>query len=215
MPEHEACRVLIAFAPEIVGEALEDCLSKRPHLEIVGRVRDGVDLGEAVRRWTPDVVLFDPRLPGLEPPRLEQLVEGEDPVRLLALDLFHDGSRSWELLRRGAAGYLDAEASGSELLQALEAVARGESFISSRATRGVIERMGRVPGEGRAPEVTAREREILHLVAEGLSSKEIARRLHLSARTVETHRVHLMGKLHAENTAHLVRLGIREGVIGP
>lgn len=216
-PAGQTIRLLLAFDTEIVADGLKALLSSRMAggATIVGCVPRGEVLVEAIRAERPHVVLFDPELPGLEMPVIEA-VAADDGAGLLGLELGRDRSRSWELLRRGASGYLDAGASTPELLDAIEVVARGEVFLSSRATRGVIERMAR-PAGGSTPveDLTSREREILHLVAEGLSSKVIADRLGLSVRTVETHRVHLMGKLRAENTAHLVRLAIREGLIGP
>lgn len=216
MPPGDArsIRILIAFGVEIVADAIRARLEREPGLEVVGAVSRGEDLAETAVHLRPEVVLFDPVLPGLEAPVLEGLSRSESGPRLLALELGRDGARSWELLRRGASGYLDRGASTGELLQALEVVARGECFLSSRATRGVIERMTRPAGPPGGEAVTTREREILHLVAEGLSSKEIADRLRLSTRTVETHRVHLMEKMRAANSAHLVRVAIREGLIG-
>lgn len=213
----EPLRILLAFDTEIVTDGLQALLTQElgERVDVVGRISRGDEMVEAIRGRHPQVVVFDPELPGLEMPVIEA-VAADDGTGLLALELGRDRSRSWDLLRRGASGYLDAGASTQELLEAIQVVARGEVFLSSRATRGVIERMARPPGAATAVEqLTSREREILHLVAEGLSSKGIADRLELSVRTVETHRVHLMAKLRAENTAHLVRLAIREGLIGP
>ena len=213
----ESLRILLALRSEVFADALRVLLSEyAPTWKVVGVANHGEAISRALCEGRVDVIVFDPDLPGLAAPVLEELVRGhEDGARLLALDFGADGARSWELLRRGASAYLDTGASTHEFLQALEAVGRGECFLSSRATRGVIERMSCAPaarpGLG---EVTPREREILHLVAEGLSSREIAEQLGVSVRTVETHRVNLLDKLRATNTAHLVRVAIRERLIG-
>lgn len=208
-------RLIVGLASPIVTDAIACILSHEPGLAVVGSVRRAGQLPEAVAHDRPDVALLDPALPGLDPDLLRSLREESGCPAWIALETCDDGPEAWDAVRAEVGAYLDHPASRDELLQAVRVVARGETFLSPRTTSQLIARIqGAENGELKAG-VTARELEILDLVAEGLSSKAIAHRLGVSVRTVETHRLHLMEKLGASSSPHLVRLGIRQGLIRP
>jgi DNA-binding NarL/FixJ family response regulator len=156
-----------------------------------------------------------PELNGLE--ATARVARDRPEVRVIILSMHATEEYVWQALRAGAAGYLLKDADTSELERAVACVARGESYLSPAVSRHVIgDYIRRTGGEGSSLDLlTPRQREVLQLIAEGNSTKEIARKLHLSAKTVETHRMQLMERLDIRDIAGLVRYAIRVGIVKP
>jgi DNA-binding NarL/FixJ family response regulator len=211
-------RVLIVDDHEILRDGLRRILESSGEVEVVGEAGDGRAAVEAARRLQPDVTLMDVWLPGLSGIEATRALLSEDPrARVLILSTQERWSAVEEALRAGAAGYALKSAGSRELLRAIEAVASGRSYLSpslaSDAVHAILQ-----PGSGPATplaSLTPREREVLQGIAAGRSAKEIAGDLHVSERTVETHRAALMRKLGVHKTGQLVRIAIREGLVEP
>jgi DNA-binding NarL/FixJ family response regulator len=206
-------RVLVADDHTLVAEALAKLLE--PHADVVGVVADGRALLAAARELRPDVVLLDiamPLLNGLDAGR--QLARDLPAARLLYLTVSHDADLAAEALRRGAAGYLLKTSAGVELVQAVAAVCRGHRYITPALRTAVEERLLAQRGES-LPEMTARQREVLRLLAEGHSMKQAAGALGLATRTVAFHKYRLMRAFALRNNAELVQFAIRQGLIAP
>jgi DNA-binding NarL/FixJ family response regulator len=198
-------------------------------LEVAGEAIDGADAVRQVRALRPDVVLMDVRMPGLDGLRACEQIAADPAlaaVKVLMLTTFEQDDYVLTALQAGASGFLGKDASPTQLLDAIRVVARGESLLSPRATRVVIERALAAPavlGQGGPADVsgpdlsvlTDREREIVALVAQGLSNDQIAARLFLSPLTAKTHVNRAMAKLGARDRAQLVVLAYRAGLVRP
>lgn len=214
-------RVLLAEDHTIVRKSLCCLLDGEPGIiEVIGEAEDGRDAVEKVRHLHPDVVLMDITMPdrnGVEATR--QIKKLSREVKVVALTM-HD---AWEYilqaLRAGASGYVVKQATPAELVSAIQAAHRGDSFLSPSIAKKVAAQYAR-HGEAPAEEdsydgLTDREREVLQLIADGHSNREIAELLRISVKTAETHRAHLMEKLDIHRTAILTQYAVRRGVIGP
>ena len=208
-------RILLADDHKIVREGLRSMLEKRSDMEVIGEARDGREAVRAARDQAPDVVVMDVEMPGLSGIEATRQIAAERPeVKVLCLSMHRD--RRWVLpiLDAGGAGYLIKDCALEELARAIRAVTAGQTYLSPAVAGSVVEAY-RAGGSGAPSEdslLTAREREVLQLLAEGHSSKEIASRLHLSPKTVGTYRERLMRKLDIHNVAGLVKYAIREGL---
>jgi len=210
-------RVLLVDDQALFREALGTLLSVRADVEVVGEAGDGEAALRQAAELRPDVVLMDLRMPVLDGIAATRRLRAEQPeVRVLALTTFDEDEDVFAALRAGAVGYLLKDAATGELELALRSVMRGESWLSPSVSRQVVEGyMHRTGGEA-APEVlTARQREVLKLVAGGKSTKEIAFLLNLSVKTVETHRAQIMERLGIRDVAGLVRYALRTGLVPP
>jgi len=184
----------------------------------VAEAADGRDALASIRACHPDIVLMDISMTGLNGLEATARVVREFPqVRVIILSAHSSEEYVCQALRAGAAGYLLKDAAIAELELALRAVARGETYLSPAISKHVIsDYVRRVGGEaGSLDLLTPRQREILQLIAEGKTTKEIAGLLHLSVKTVETHRTQLMDRLDIHDIAGLVRFAIRVGLIKP
>lgn len=207
-------RLLVAEDHTIVREGLVALLSSQPHIQVVAQVADGRSAVAEAQRLRPDVVLLDlamPQLNGVDATR--QLCDALPDVRVLILSMHAGEEYVRPAVRAGAAGYLLKGSGLSDLVTAIETVARGERFFSPRVAQ-LLEAEGspRVEAVAGQP-LTGREREVLQLVGEGHSSAEIAHRLGLSLKTIEGHRGRIMTKLAAGNVADLVRYAVRLGLV--
>jgi DNA-binding NarL/FixJ family response regulator len=214
-------RVLIADDQALVRAGFRKLLESAPDVEVVGEAGDGREAIDLARRLRPSLVLMDirmPRLDGIEATR--RLTADADGVRVLILTTFGLDDYVYEALRAGASGFMLKDAPPEELLAAIEVVARGDALIAPAVTRSVIEEfVRRSPAERPPPPVldglTEREREVLELLARGLSNAEIAERLVVSAGTVKTHVAHVLSKLDLRDRVQAVILAYEAGVITP
>lgn len=211
-------RILLAEDHGIVREGLRKLLEERDHLTVVGEASNGEEAVEMAARLRPDLVVMDlglPKLSGIEATR--KICGVGEPPRVLVLSMHREQDYVQEVLRAGAAGYVLKDSAASELVAAIEAVRAGDSYLSPAITQHVVDAVAR-PREATAEALatlTDREREVLELIAEGLSSKEIASRLGVSLKTIESHRSNLMDKLGIHKVSGLVRFAIRAGMIAP
>lgn len=215
----ERIRVLLAEDHTIVRKGLRALLEGVASIEVVGEAADGREALAQVEQSPADVVLMDltmPGLSGLEATR--QIKERFPQIRVLVLTMHADEEYIFQVLRAGASGYLVKQAAPEELVAAIHAVYQGASFLSPTISKRVIDEYVRRAEEGVVTDpydkLTPREREVLQLIAEGHSNREIAEQLTISIKTVESHRAHLMEKLDLHNTAELTRYAIRKGLIG-
>ncbi|MBK1785459.1 response regulator [Prauserella cavernicola] len=193
-----------------------------PDLTVVGEAATGVEAVDIARRQRPDVVLMDVRMPdmdGIEATGLITRAAQTSGVRVLILTTFDLDSYVYAALRAGASGFLLKDTPPAELLSAIRVVAAGDALLAPSVTRRLIEEFARRPAERPRPlarrldDVTAREREVLTLIAAGLSNTEIAAELHLSLATVKTHIGRLLAKLAARDRAQLVIVAYESGLV--
>ena len=209
-------RVVVADDHHLVRQGIRALLEKPGDIEVVGEAADGQEAIELVQRLLPDVLVIDfsmPRLNGIEAVRRIQDLGVK--TRALILSMYSDDTLVRQALRSGAGGYLLKRAVSDELLLAVRAVGRGDTFLSPEVAgpviTGVLEGNGRT--EGPLDQLTSREREVLQLIIEGHTNRAIATHLHLSEKTIEKHRGHLMAKLDTHDTVALVRLAIKHGLL--
>lgn len=209
-------RVVIAEDHQIVREGIRTLLENAVCCEVVGEAGDGREALEVVEEEQPDVLVVDlsmPELNGLEV--IRRVHEQRPEVGVIVLSMHGDAGYVAQALQAGASGYLVKEDTTEHLVEAIERVEQGRRFFSPRL-RERVERLVKAGRDGPTDPVerlTDREREILQLVAEGYTSREIADRLHISPRTVDTHRANLMDKLELEGISELIRYAIRKNII--
>lgn len=211
-------RVVLADDHILVRAGLRKLLELTPDLEIVGEADDGLAVLALVDQLQPDLVLMDiamPKLNGLE--ATKHLLKAWPATKVLILSMHQNEEYVRQALRYGAMGYLLKDAAPLELDLAIKAIQRGETWLSPSMTKGTLvdyvqHLRGDAPPEG---QLTPRQREVLLLIAQGLSTKGIAQRLDLSVKTVDTHRSQLMKQLDIHDVAGLVRYALRTGLISP
>ncbi|MFH8387773.1 response regulator [Kitasatospora sp. NPDC018058] len=217
-------RVVIADDQDLVRTGLRLVIDRAPGLSVVGEAANGHDAVRVVRETRADVVLMDIRMPGLDGLAATRRIAADDglaAVRVLILTTFEVDEYVFEALRSGASGFLGKGARPEALIDAIRTVARGGSTLSPTATQGLIARFLTLPdSEPVRPSpllsaLTDREREVVALIADGMSNAEIADQLTLSPLTVKTHANHAMTKLDARDRAQLVVLAYRSGLADP
>jgi len=216
-------RVLLADDHALVRAGIRALLVGLPDVESVVEAGDGQEALTMLRETKPDLALIDIAMPGLNGLELAARVAREAPgTRLVILSMHGTPAHVAQALRAGVSGYLLKDAAADELPVLLRAVMRGETYLSPAISKQVVDgSLGRAspavtPGDGTTPDVlTSRQREILQLVAEGKSTKEVAQLLDVSAKTVETHRGQIMERLGIHDLAGLVRYAIRTGLVSP
>jgi len=211
-------RVVIADDHHLVRQGIRALLEKAGDIEVVGEAADGQEALDLVERLLPDVLVLDiamPHLNGVE--AVGRLRDLKVKTRALVLSMYADDALVRQALRNGAKGYLLKRAVSDELLLAVRAVGRGETFLSPEVAGPVVSALVAAPPRsadlGPLDQLTSREREVLQLIAEGHTNRAIAGHLHLSEKTVEKHRGHLMAKLHVHETAGLVRFALKHGLV--
>ena len=209
-------RVLLADDHRIVREGLRALIGRHPGMEVVAETADGRATVQAAKELAPDVVVMDLAMPGLNGiEATRQIVQSVSGARIIALSMHSERNFVMEALRAGASGYVPKEATFEELVRAIEAVAEGQTYLSPKIARLVVEdSLSSLPGAASSAfaVLTPREREVLQLLAEGSTTKGIAARLHVSGKTIETHRRQIMHKLDIHSVAELTKYAVREGL---
>lgn len=209
-------RVVLADDHEMLRAGLRSLLAKERDLEVVGEASDGRQAVELVTQHAPDLAILDigmPNLNGIEATR--QIRATVPKTKVIALSMHAGAQYVSRMLEAGASGYVLKDSAYEELVQAIKAVVSGNVYLGKGIAGVVVDdyvrRIGATP-EIEATKLTAREREIAQLIAEGRSTKEIAGQLHVSVKTVETHRQHIMEKLNIDSIAELTKYAVREGL---
>jgi DNA-binding NarL/FixJ family response regulator len=211
-------RVLLADDHSLVRAGIRGLIESLAGVAVVGEAGDGPEALRLAEELRPDVVLLDIGMPGLNGLEVAARLTVLDPaIRVVILSMHTAEEYVLRALRAGAAGYLLKGSAVAELELAVRAVARGETFLSPAVSKRVVDDYVNRTGGAADPldALTPRQREILQLVAEGHTSKEIAQRLGLSSKTVETHRAQVMERLQVHDLAGLVRFAVRVGLVGP
>jgi len=208
--------VLLADDHSLVRAGLRMILEANPDVTVLGEAEDGLKLLELTKQLQPQLVLADiamPRLNGLE--AAERIVKDFPHIKVIILSMHQDEEYVRQALKVGAAGYLLKDAAPVELTMAIAAVARGETYLSTGASKGVLsDYVNRLRSEeDTRTTLSPRLRQVLKLIAEGNSTKQIANLLGLSVKTVDTHRTLLMRQLDLHDVAGLVRYAMREGIL--
>ncbi len=209
--------ILIADDHGIVREGLRRLLERESDITVCGEAADGEELLARVDSERPDVVILDismPKLGGLE--TLERMRRRFPTVKAILLSVHGDAPLVQSAVALGADGYLLKNGPASDVLEAVRAVVKGGSFFSPPIAKEIVAQL-RTPDRGNDPfsVLSGREREIVHLIADGLSAKEIASTLRISTKTVEAHRTSLMRKLGVKKATELVRYALRHGLVAP
>jgi DNA-binding NarL/FixJ family response regulator len=216
-------RTLVVDDQGLVRAGFRMILEAQPDIEVVGEAADGLEAVAAARRLRPDVVLMDIRMPNLDGLEATRRLTGPgvaDPVRVLILTTFDLDEYVFEALRAGASGFLLKDLPREDLVAAVRVVAGGEALLAPRVTRRLIEEFARRPA-GADPDpatlrtLTAREREVLELIAAGLSNAEMATSLYVSEHTVKTHVGNVLAKLGLRDRIQAVILAYEVGLVRP
>lgn len=222
MPRNPApkIRVLLADDHAIVREGIKRILAEEPDIEVVGEAGDGLQAVEMAKKLKPDVAILDITMPALNGIEATRQIRSSLPnTHTLTLTMHEDDTYVFQLLKAGAAGYVLKRAAATDLVQAVRAAQRGEAFLYPSVAKAVVADYLKRLNEGEGKEMydglTEREKEILTLVADGATNQEIARKLFISIKTVQTHRAHIMEKLDLHDRTKLVRYAIRKGLIEP
>lgn len=208
-------RIVIADDHGIVRSGIRLLLERQPDLEVIAEAADGVEARDTVIRERPDLAILDVKMPGLTGLQATREIKAQAPdVSILILSMHDDERYLFEALKAGASGYVLKSQADTDLLGAIRSVERGEPFLSPAAQQALIrDVLGR--SEEVESKLTPREEEIVKMVAEAHTSREIAEMLHLSEKTVENHRANAMKKLGMRDRVELVRYAIRQGLIEP
>jgi len=206
VPSEITC--LIVDDHEVVREGLRLSLSRAPHIRVVGEAGDGRAAIEMAERRKPNVVIMDVRMPGLDGlDATKELMQKDSNVAVLIFTAYSERSLLARGLESGAKGYILKEAPHETLVRAIEKVANGDSFIDPALMPAFLS------GKDREDMLTAREREILQLLADGMSNADVAQRLFISQETVKSHVRHILAKLEADTRTHAVAIALRDAII--
>ena len=211
-------RVLLAEDHTIVRKGIRSLLDAEPDIDVVGEAENGREAVEKTAQVEPDIVVMDhsmPLLNGLE--AMRQIHHQQPDVKVLILTMHTNEEYVLQFLRAGAAGFLVKQSAPNELVAAIHAVAEGKSFLSPAISKSVIDGYVRSSGATTLTDsydaLTAREREVFQLIAEGYTNREIGKQLHISVKTVGVHRTNIMQKLDLTSMSELTRYAIRKGII--
>lgn len=209
-------RILLADDHRITRQGLRSLLEKQADFEVVGEAENGREALEMLEKWQPDVVIMDVTMPDLNGVEATRRIASKHPdVRVVALSMHSDTMFVSEMLRSGASGYLLKDCAFEELTRAIRAVMDDKTYLSPAISGVVVEdylhRLSKA-GSGGDEVLSDREREVLQLMAEGRSTKQIATKLHVSVKTIETHRRQIMNKLDIHTVAELTKYAVRKGL---
>ncbi|MEV1080391.1 response regulator transcription factor [Streptomyces sp. NPDC050211] len=218
--EVEPARVVVADDQTVVREGIVMLLGLLPGIEVVGAAGDGDEAVKLVAELAPDVVLMDLRMPRCDGVEATRRIRSEHPgTQVVVLTTYADDESLFPALRAGARGYLTKDAGGDEIVRAVRSVLSGDAGLSPSIQRRLLERLSD-PEPPMAPAVppdglTARETEVLELIAEGLSNPEIAKKLHVSTATIKTHVNNIFTKARIKDRAQAVRYAFAKGLVRP
>jgi DNA-binding NarL/FixJ family response regulator len=199
---------LIVDDHEVVREGLRLSLSRAPHIRVIGEASDGAAAVALAERRKPDVVIMDVRMPGMDGLEATKELSKKLPgISVLIFTAFSERSLLARGLDSGAKGYILKEAPHETLLRAIERVAKGEGYVDPALMPAFLS------GKDREEMLTAREREILQLLADGMSNNDVAQKLFISQETVKSHVRHILTKLEADTRTHAVAIALREAII--
>jgi two-component system response regulator NreC len=209
-------RVLLADDHKIIRDGLRTLLEKKSDIIVVGETEDGRTAVQSIKKLLPDIVIMDVAMPGLNGIEATRQVVSEHPgVKVIALSMHSDRRFVSEMLKAGASAYLSKDYAFEELETAIKTVISNKIYLSPDISGVVVENYVRGTAKGEPSvfsQLSDREREVLQLLAEGKTTKEIASDLHVSVKTVETHRTNIMTKLNIHRVAELIKYAIREGL---
>jgi DNA-binding NarL/FixJ family response regulator len=209
-------RILIADDHGIVRAGIRLLLERQPGLDVVAEAADGVEAIEQALAWNPNLCILDvgmPRLTGLQAARAIRSHLPE--TRVLMLSMHDDEHYLFEALKAGASGYVLKREADQDLVAAVRAVGRGDAFLTNAAERSIIRQWMADGAEGPTDPLTPREEQVVKLIAEAHTNVQIAQILHVSEKTVESHRANVLRKLGMRDRVELVRYAIRRGLVEP
>ena len=206
MPDEITC--LIVDDHEVVREGLRLSLSRASHIRVIGEASDGADAISLVERRKPDVVVLDVRMPGMDGlEATKEILKKVPGTAVLIFTAFSERALLDRALDSGARGYILKEAPHDDLLRAIDRIGQGGEYVDPALTPALIS------GKGQTDMLTARERQILQLLADGMSNAEVAAKLFISQETVKSHVRHILTKLEADTRTHAVAIALRESII--
>lgn len=217
-PDNRTITIVLADDHPIVRQGVKTLLEAEPDFSVIGEAGDGLEAVELAERVKPRVMVVDVLMPNLIGIEVVRQVHHRLPrTRLIVFSMSASDAHVLEALRSGASGYVLKGSDAGDLIQGIRAVARGERYLSADIPPRLLDAIDHAASGDTASDpyqnLTAREREVLQLVAEGATNADVAERLYISPRTVEVHRANLMRKLHLKSSAELVRYALSRGIV--
>ena len=213
-------KTIIVEDHQLFRDGLKAMLTRRGDIDIIGEAEDGIKALKAIRKLQPDMVLLDLSMPKMSGISVLKEIKRESPnIRILLLTIHESDQHVLEAFEAGADGYCIKDSSREELMLAIDSILAGKTYISpgisDQVMEGFLASQKKLKSRTRWETVTQREREVLKLLAEGYTNKEIGDLLHISVKTVEKHRANLIGKLDLHNVAQLTTFAIENGLVDP
>ncbi|RLD60086.1 MAG: DNA-binding response regulator [Bacteroidetes bacterium] len=207
-------RILIVDDHQVVLDGIQSMLEQEEGISIAGKSMNGTDALEFLKTNPVDVALIDINMPGMDGIELCKAIRKNHPeIKVLALTTFNEVSFITNMMKSGASGYLLKNTTKEELIAAIKTIQKGEQYLAREVQEKLISASFGKKDTAFIPKLTRREKEVLKLILEEFTTKEIAEKLFISTATVETHRLHLLNKLGVRNTAGLVKVAIEKGLV--